>query len=153
MWRCKCPLFLNVSSIFSVSGQQVILKNLDDGRKLSVHIFLQQTGVVLQVSFTGASPKQVTVAGGTEIYRFKIPFLQPTHTSFFVSVHQPWNCQWPVIQQPILESLWTEFSKLTTLTLLGTLSQKPILLWSLRPRILSSSSMLNTGKQFCYLGN
>ena len=70
MWRCKCPLFLHVSSIFSVSGQQVILKNLDDGRKLSIHIFLQQTGIVLQVSFTGASPKQINVAGGSEIYRF-----------------------------------------------------------------------------------
>ena len=57
------------SHIFTVSGQQAILKNLDDGRKLSVHMILQQTGLVLQVAFTGSSPKQVTVAGGAELLR------------------------------------------------------------------------------------
>ena len=70
------PFFMYVTYAFTASGQQIILTNLDDGRKLSVHIFLQQTGVVLQVGFTGASPKQFTVTGGSEIYRLSVPFLQ-----------------------------------------------------------------------------
>ena len=53
----------------AVSGQQIILKNIDDDRKLSVHIYLQQTGVALQILFTGSNPKVVKVPGGTQIYR------------------------------------------------------------------------------------
>ena len=53
---------------------------MDDGRKLSVHIILQQTGVVLQVGFTGSAPKQISVTGGTEIYR--LYRTQPNTPSF-----------------------------------------------------------------------
>ena len=70
-----CLLWSNISLL---SGQQVILKNQDDERKLSIHIFLQQTGVVLQVVFTGSSFKQINVTGGSQIYRLPpMPFLCP----------------------------------------------------------------------------
>ena len=52
-----------------VSGQQIILKSINDDRKLSVHIYLQQTGVALQILLTGSNPKVVNVLGGTQIYR------------------------------------------------------------------------------------
>ena len=103
---CHCFPRSNISLL---TGQQVILKNQDDERKLSIHIFLQQTGVVLQVVFTGSALMQFNVTGGSEIYRLPImPFLSPYTTSLFQFVtyggdcdlllgNQLWNlCEWTV---------------------------------------------------------
>ena len=93
----------------AVSGQQIILKNIDDDRKLSVHIYLQLTGIVLQILFTGGSPKVVNVLGGSQIYRQIINFLLliPTYNYFpfqltinesdsdLFLTNQLWHlCQW-----------------------------------------------------------
>ena len=80
-----------LSNISPLSGQQVILKSLNDGKKLSIHIFLRHTGVILQVAFTGSSLKQINVTGGSEIYRWPIMHFLLLSYKLSVSVCHLWR--------------------------------------------------------------